>query len=134
MLLARMLDEYPVHVRADMQQYYGLNIERMGIDYSMRHAADLIAMLPSKSRTFRAIDARYEWDMNEYLLAEAVDSLHMMVWANSKDAQKNRNRPKPLPRPGSGSPSRETIGLDAEEYAVELMKPRKEVGYGNGYR
>lgn len=134
MLLARMLGEHPAHVRADMQQYYGLNLERMGIDYSMRHAADLVAMLPSKSRTFRVIDERNEWDSSEYLLAEAVDSLHVMVWANTKDAQKNRNRPKPLPRPGSGSATRETVGLDAGAYETELMKPRKEVGYGNGYR
>lgn len=124
-----MLKEYPAHVRADMQQYYGLNIECMGVDYSMRHAADLIAMLPSKSRTFTAVDERNAWDSGEYLLAEAVDSLHLMVWANTKDAQKNRNRPKPLPRPGTAPANREAVGLDANEYETALMRPRKEVEY-----
>lgn len=40
------------------------------------------------------------WSLSEHLLAESVDSLRMLLWAKTKDGQKNRNRPKPIERPG----------------------------------
>ena len=34
-----MMSRYPDELRADFQQYYGLNIDGMGADYSVTHAA-----------------------------------------------------------------------------------------------
>lgn len=48
-------------MEADLQEVYGLDIERMGGRYSVRHAAALVAMLPQSSRTaarMAAEDAR----------------------------------------------------------------------------
>lgn len=41
------------------------------------------------------------WDLQAQLLAEVVDMQHLLVWAKTKDGQKNRNRPKPVERPGN---------------------------------
>jgi hypothetical protein len=41
-------------LRADFQQWYGLNLDDMGGDYSISHAACLAAQLPGDSRTFAA--------------------------------------------------------------------------------
>lgn len=48
-------------MEADLQQAYGLDLERMGVAFSVRHAAALVAMLPASSRTaarMAAEDAR----------------------------------------------------------------------------
>lgn len=48
-------------MEADLQEVYGLDLERMGEAFSVRHAAALVAMLPASSRTaarMAAEDAR----------------------------------------------------------------------------
>jgi hypothetical protein len=40
------------------------------------------------------------WSLTDHLLAEAVDALRLLLWAKTKDGEKNRNRPVPVERPG----------------------------------
>ncbi|WP_156769449.1 DUF5361 domain-containing protein [Nocardia sp. 852002-20019_SCH5090214] len=40
------------------------------------------------------------WTRMEMLVAEAVDTLHLLWWAKTEAGQKNRNRPARIPRPG----------------------------------
>lgn len=40
------------------------------------------------------------------LAADIADSLRWLMWAKTKDAQKNRNPPAPIPRPGIAGPER----------------------------
>ncbi|MEU2106497.1 DUF5361 domain-containing protein [Nocardia sp. NPDC019255] len=44
--------------------------------------------------------------MQEMLMADVADSLHWLMWAKTKSAQKNRGQPKPIPRPGIAKPER----------------------------
>ena len=46
---------YASELRADFQQFYGLNIDRMGADYSILHAADIAVQLPYEARVWTAI-------------------------------------------------------------------------------
>lgn len=51
-----MLAICPAHLRADMQQFYGLNLDHMGDQYSVSHAADCAALLPYEARVWHQID------------------------------------------------------------------------------
>ena len=47
------------------------------------------------------------WDRNNMLLADMVDGIHWLQWAQTKDGRKNRNRPEKIPRPGVTEPPRD---------------------------
>lgn len=55
---------------------------------------------PPKSPLAIALNPRLAWDTTDYLLADIADSQRWLVWAKTKNGQKNKDRPKPLPRPG----------------------------------
>lgn len=56
------------------------------------------------------------------LLAQAIDTLHILAWQQTEDGSKGRNRPEPIPRPGvKSSADRDVIGKsDGFETAEEL--------------
>lgn len=61
----------------------------------------IVACLPPDSALGRARDPdSARWQLNEMLLAEAVDTLHLLWWAQTEAGRKNRNRPSQIPRPG----------------------------------
>lgn len=97
MLLAVVGRDRPDELRADFQQYYGLNIDGMGADYSPAHAAALLAQLPLESRIMRAENADLEWDEATYFLAQIEYDLRVLIWQKTKDAQHGRNKPE-LPK------------------------------------
>lgn len=99
MALATVEDEYPDALRADFQQYYGLNIDGMGTKFTHAHAAVLMLQLPSTSRLSKKINYDNEWDDSTYLLAAIEYDLRILIWQNTKDAQRNRNKPKPNTTP-----------------------------------
>lgn len=68
MFLAFAIRTHPVQVRADLQRYYGLNIDRMGSDFGAFHAAGCIACLPTGSALLSAIDGRLAWGTSDFLL------------------------------------------------------------------
>lgn len=93
---------HPDELRADFQQYYGLNIDRMCADYSPEHAAALLAQLPPGSRTYRSERPELAWGYTEALLASIEYSLRVLRWQNTKDGQRDHNPPKPIDPPGGG--------------------------------
>lgn len=95
MALVSIEDSYPDELRADFQQYYGLNIDGMGMDYSYAHAAVLMSQLPATSRISKRLNADNEWDDATYLLAAIEYELRILIWQKTKDGQHNRNKPKP---------------------------------------
>lgn len=101
MFLVAVEGEYPNELRADFQQYYGLNIDRMGLrdGFSYAHAAVLAVQLPRTSRVFSAIDPNNSWSETDAFLAHIEYDLRILVWQNSKDGSKNRNQPKPPKTP-----------------------------------
>jgi hypothetical protein len=128
-MLAAFLARHRAEMRADFQQYYGMDIGLIGITVRPTHAADLAEMLPAGSRTFRAEAPELAWGTVEYLLADCVDALNVLAWQQTKDGAKNKNRPKPVKRPKQ--PKKQKAGYTVEEYEAILNKPRKEVGHGN---
>ena len=99
MTLARLLNERPGELRADFQRFYGLNLDGMGVDYSMLHAADLAAHLPAESATIRAEAPELEWTTAEYMLASIEFSLRVLRWQNTEDGQKGIKKPRPIDTP-----------------------------------
>lgn len=99
MALATVERNHPDELRADFQQVYGLNLDGMGEGYSHAHAAALMAQLPRSSRVAKALDPSNEWDDATYLLSIIEYDLRVLIWQNTKDAQRNRNKPKPNDTP-----------------------------------
>lgn len=71
----------------------------MGSAFSHSHAASLAVQLPPTSRTAKKLNPENEWDDSTYLLSAIEYDLRVLIWQNTKDAQKNRNRPKPNETP-----------------------------------
>ena len=122
-----MINRYKAELRADFQQYYTLNIDNMGIDYRLSHAADLAVMLPQESRVMRCINPANAWGWQEHLLADIANRVRWLQWAKTPDGAKNRNHPKPIevPKKNIQKLDQNPI-LYAEEYIRFLGLPRKE--------
>lgn len=103
----------PDELRADLQQYYGLNLDGMGVAYSHSHAASLVSQLPVGSRLSRVADPDAAWSDETHLLALIEYDLRVLIWQNSKDAQHGRNRPKPIKTPSErAADERRADGFD----------------------
>lgn len=124
MTLVRLRKKYQAELRADFRQYYGVSFDE-ALRTSVIEAADLATMLPRGSRTFTAINPEYLWEQSHYLLANIANSLQILVWAQTKDGQKNRNRPKPITPPKR--PREKTVTYTVDEYKERLSRPRREV-------
>jgi len=100
----------------------------MGRDYTVLHAADLAANLPAESRCMCAAEPALEWDRQDHLLAETVNMLRILVWAQTKDGQKGRNRPKMVEPPRSRTQvatRKKKEQLSADDYKEQLARIRK---------
>jgi len=76
----------------------------------------------------QALEPTLEWSMQDRLLAESVNMLRLLVWAQSKDGQKGRNRPKMIELSkikGSATKQSQDKGLTADEYKNQLSKARR---------
>jgi len=121
-----MYHRYKGELRADFQQYYTLNIDKMGLEYSIVHAADLAVMLPQNSRVMCKIDPANAWGWQEHMLADLVNRVRWLQWAKTTDGAKNRNHPKPIEPPKRvvrKEPQNPTYR--AVEYARRLAMPRR---------
>lgn len=133
MALAFFYRKRRAELRADFQEHYGLNLDLMGKGYTIRHAADLAVMLPSRSRTFVAIDPSNAWGLQERVLARIEYWCHVAAWMQTRDGQKGRNAPKPLFDAAAHADQRrkDAVALDVADYAKVLSKPRKEAAHGD---
>lgn len=112
-------------LRADFQRFYGLNLDGLGRDYGVLHAADLAVHLPLDSVT--KLEMGGGWTRSELLLATLVDEFRFYVWA--KAGGKAKHKPKPIPRPGVVDESRkrmkDALLLPVDEVARRLAMPRR---------
>lgn len=69
-----------------------------------------VILAQPESALHRAANPDWRWGLAEFLSAEAVDTLRLLLWAKTKDAEKGANRPQPLPRPGVAAPPGERVG------------------------
>lgn len=96
-------------MRADFQQFYGLNIDDMGTAYSYRHAAYLYVQLPAESRLARKQDPDLEWGVTGAFLSEIEYWLHVLVWQKTEDGRKGTNQPERIPQPSKKEAERRRI-------------------------
>lgn len=82
-----------------MQQYYGLNIDGMGAEFTASHAAALAAQLPAASRVARAEHPELAWDEATYILSHMERTLRVIAWQRTEDGQHRRNFPQHMETP-----------------------------------
>lgn len=94
--------------------------------------AAVVRHLPADSALSREVNGadRAAWTLDRELLAEAVDSLHLLVWTKTKNAQRNRGRPKPIPRPSNNFNKRrmaDVVTAPVDDVKRLLALPRREI-------
>lgn len=87
-----MAARFPDELTCDMAEtYHVLDWRALGLPL----AATLAAGLRENSRTRMALAGSVS-TVDTLLLGAAVDALHLLVWAKTKDGQKGRSRPEPV--------------------------------------
>lgn len=90
MYLAGILSKYEDLVICDLAEYYGiLEYEKL----PPLRIASFVLGLRENSRVMLKLQNQKITTEN-YLLAGILDRLSLLVWANTKDAQKGKNKPK----------------------------------------
>ena len=113
-------------MRADLQQYYGINLDdALGGACSIVHLAALVENLPQTARIFAESHEDEVWTLEAILLADVRNHLAMILWAIGG----GKNKPKPTMIGPSWMRKDNTRKLDAqvmtvEELMTELAKPR----------
>lgn len=97
--LAATLRARPDELRADFQQFYGLNLDDMGRAYTYLHAAALTVQLPADSRVMRAEAPELTWSDSDEMMRRLEHTARVLAWQQTKDGAKGRNAPRPLPSP-----------------------------------
>lgn len=66
---------YPNELRADLQRYYGVNLDHVGTLVSVAHVAALSACLPLGSLVLRKIEPKTTYTETEWLLLGILNRL-----------------------------------------------------------
>lgn len=107
----------------------------MGESYGLPHAACLCAQLPGESRTVRALMTpeqreSAEWTTQVRLMAMQLNTLDVIRWLHTQDAQEGVNYPEPLLPPEMRGA--EAAAPDAEGYKAALAAMRERITQSNG--
>lgn len=86
-------------LEADFRQHYGLDLGRMGTDYSVAHAAVLASQLPHHSRCMAKLNPDLAISDEAEILCQLDYHLRYLMWMLSKDGAKGRNQPAPYESP-----------------------------------
>lgn len=84
-------------LEADFQQFYNLDLSRMGTDFTVAHAAVLASQLPRGSRALRALNPDLEWS-DEMGVLVRIDYL-LQILLHALGGKKGGDKPKPLETP-----------------------------------
>lgn len=94
-----MMEAAPDALRADLQRFYGLDMDEIGHTVRVRRAADLAANLPDDALTWGRIDERATWGTTKHLLATIADNTGFLAWTKTKAAKQGQWRGA-IERPG----------------------------------
>lgn len=126
---------FPCELRADFQQYYGLNIDGMGEDYALSHAACLCAQLSVESRTVKAYMTPEQaeavlWTLPVRIAMAQLNELRVIRWLSTQDAVEGKNYPDQIlpPEVRNAPPGKP----DAEGYKAALAEIRAKINESNG--
>ena len=113
-------------LRADFQQFYGLDSEELLNAGDFERLATLVKHLPNEARVVRAIDPRAEWDTSAYLLALIADHL---AFSRYEQAGCKGKKPKQLERPKARpKTAHKSLDISKEKRHELLFGKRKRVG------
>ena len=128
MTLANELRLHEPELRADFQQYYGIDLDAaMRGGESPRRMAALLMQLPQESRTYRKEDKDAIWTADRQLQAVLINQLAGLMWGMS-DPKRRGAKPQPIGpeafRKGRmrSLPAR---SMPIGELLEELSKPRR---------
>lgn len=110
-----MLDECPLELRSDFQQYYHLDLDELLGTFQFERIDVLARSLPIESRTVRRLFPQSRWGDTEHLLALIADNLAFLRYEQSSG---RGGKPKPLPRP---KPSRERDAVRIDARTVDAL-------------
>lgn len=126
MLLSKALSDDEGAVRADLQRYYGIDLdEAMRGAHSAGHVAALIAHLPSDASIYRSRDNDASWTLEASLMACIFNLLSSMIYGMS-DKKSRGNKPAHIGP--SWMNKQETAParlLTVDELMAELSLPRR---------
>lgn len=128
--LIDLIREHGESIEIDLIQV-GLRLRDVGTDqFTWRDLKLFLRGLSVHSATFTATHPEEAgWDNKAMLLADAVDQLRWLVWAKTKDGQKNRNHPQPIQRPGVEPTVKKVSGtpVTIDKFGDQLKKLRKKL-------
>lgn len=112
--------EHPSALRADLQQYYGIDLDRAQAGaHTAAHVAALVAELPQDSRCMVALNPENRWTLQPYLLGTLINVLGRVF--GGKDAKAL------IELPGQQENNTNTItgeAMSAAELMEILARPR----------
>lgn len=131
MLLAALMGECPDALRADLQRYYGVDIDHaMAGEHSAEHVAALAACLPSDANIHKTRNPDARWSLTDVLLASLLNTLNALIYGLG-DPRK-RGAPPALVGPSymtknDKGKTREldTTVMTIDQLTAELAKPRR---------
>lgn len=115
----------------------GLRLRDVGSKkFTWRDLQVFVSEMPRECALFRAMHPElYPWDNGNMLLADIADGINWLVWAKTKDGQKNRKHPQPIPRPGvEAKQVKRTKGqaLPLDQFKAKLNALRAKVMVSTG--
>lgn len=127
MVLVTAWRTYPNELRADLQRYYGIDIDHaMKGEHSAEHIAALVSCLPSDAALCIAVKPDAAWTREAVILAELRNMFASYIYGMS-DKRKRGNPPKPIGPSWmikKAMRSLEARLLTIDELMAELQKPR----------
>lgn len=127
MALASVVANHEDELRADLQQYYGIDLDA-AIDgqHTAKHIAALAIQLPLDSRIGKKANKDNNWALNDVLLAVLINNFRMFVYGMSDP--KKRGRKPELIGPSWLTQQKKTLParvLPINKLMEELNKPRR---------
>ena len=127
MALASVIADNESMLRADLQQFFGIDLDRaMDGEHSANHIAQLIECLPQESRLSHSVNKDTQWSLTDVLLAVLINNFRMFVYGMS-DPKKRGQKPE-LIGPSYLTTNKKTLParvLPINELLAELNKPRR---------
>lgn len=108
-------------LEADFQQFYGLDLERLGADFSVSHASVLAAQLPSESRCMMREVPELEWSPEMYMLSAIEHGVRVLAWVQANQGKRRTAFPKPIEPPSKREAIQDKLNnTDIEELDLLL--------------
>ena len=131
MALASVIAESEAPLRADLQQHFGIDLDRaMGGEHSANHIAQLVTQLPQGARLVHSVNKDAVWTLTDVLMAVLINNFRMFVYGMS-DPKKRGAKPELIGPSYITEQQKSTLParvLPINELMAELNKPRRSSG------